>query len=580
MQPLDTPTNVTKSINDEDWSIISSSSDIDDDRSTTSEDLTVERDPLNLSINLNQVDQSANNGFAAMSNNFKIPVVRSSTTSRSGSTSTNNTNTNTNNKDRNDSIVTINTVKANDVILSKPEYSDTSSDYDGDVTNSDVSSDESSHSSPIIQPTLFGTYSINNRIKFYENLSKFNESIKQSSNKFYSNYAKSKFQQWNDYIIDSTDSLANSNPNSKSNANEPSDQGENLEDTIELIKHYETLNQKIESSSSDIEPSTSSINSEFPSQPLPVDSTSFYLFNKKYVQPLLLNTLQLIQGFMENNSDYLYYYIFGGILIALIPAFYSLTFIVSSIQSNIAPMFITPKPVPTYPLLSKFEPQFQSHIDHMSKIFEDLLYEDEAPQRVYLFFSKKGPKVSKWSKFIKERDWSEFDLIKKEFSEALEISQQNYNEFSKNFNEFSKSAKVIFDKNYRLGLKYSVVGANKVLSYSEVGAKQVYDFGSKYSEIAFDRALHYTKVGSTELINKSQSLHQFVKDQEIIDKLWKISNDTRSIVEDNFELFKKSSFKQNIDDIAVNIYEKSMDFITDIFGTRDKMPKDLIIIKL
>lgn len=223
------------SINDEEWAVISSGSDIEDEQSTTCS-------------NGNEVEKEVvtQDDSIASIRTLKLPTVDSRSSGIKeveGSSDS----------------------KANDI----NEVDEGSSVDTPDESSESDASEASSvpdESSPI-----------NTKIKFFENLSNINESIKQKSNDFYQNFTKIKLTQLSDYI------------------NEV--KGEGIPETNEVEDVH--INE-------DSDTLLNNLND---------DSCSFCKLT-------FIKSLNFIQSILDEHSDYLYYY---GIVISLFIA--SITYV-------------------------------------------------------------------------------------------------------------------------------------------------------------------------------------------------------------------------------------------------------------
>lgn len=336
---------------DEDWSIISSSSDVDDDQSTTSShDLTLDHqnDPLDLAENRKE-PRSSISSFTT----FKLPSIYSRSNS-SGS--------------KNDAETVIEPETTNDG-FQKGDSIDTGIDaglmgetnslYAASVSSlSEETNSDSESEQDLCDPEKLAESAISSKINFYENLSKINESIKQSSTNFYSNFAKVKIDQLNKYIADQRAQTVKEEPQEL-----VQEEQENLDDTIvELRTVEETV----------------------PTTPLPVDPVDKehqIQEEQRVFQKYLLQGLAYLQKFLESNSDYLYYYFFASVL-SLIPLYYVSCY------------------VTTYFVAEQDPENAIDYMRHMLQELEELMYEEEtASISAFSFFSKKKKRVNKIVKY-------------------------------------------------------------------------------------------------------------------------------------------------------------------------------------
>ena len=233
---------------EEDWSVISSSSDIDDDRSTTSS-----RDYRNDPLNLEDIEPESLNSLTFNSSSaysysespsiatLRLPLISSGSHGR----------------------------KTEFSGKSKPTVSDTtkSDSEHGDSRISDVVSITSGEETPSRRSENGDdTENPAKSACYLFGICQFNNSFKQKSNQFYANYAKIKLQQLNDYVA-----------NTKK---------EDLELTVEGLEPLQPLPT--------LEPVESLLQAQL----------------KAKVQKVLLYCINQIQSAMESNSDYLIYYLF------------------------------------------------------------------------------------------------------------------------------------------------------------------------------------------------------------------------------------------------------------------------------
>jgi len=240
----------------EDWAIISSSSDLDDE---SHNDRLLEVDSIHLEFDTETCDPSYPRDSVSSITTFKLPRVDDSNKVDDGSSSNNN-------------------------IESNIESSKCS------VDQSDLEPDfPSSQSLPNDNDIPVSQSPISSKIKFYENLSSLNESIKQKSDDFYQNFAKYKLDQLNNYI--SRDQIAYNNDVDHSGN----------DDTV--IVSADILAPK----------------------------TSVSAFQQVFVS----HPVRFFLRFLENHSKYLYYYAFVVCAIVASAAVYGMpSFIVNKKEST------------------------------------------------------------------------------------------------------------------------------------------------------------------------------------------------------------------------------------------------------
>lgn len=164
------------SINDEEWAVISSSSDIDDEQSTTS---------------------SSNGEGDCIIDDNEDPIVAGATISA-----------------QDDSIST----------LKLPPSKHINDDKIDEVSSIDTP-DEGSESEELLSNSLESSPIIS-KIRFFENLSSFNKSIKQKSNKFYDNLTGMKLNQFSYYTED--DNIPQIDPITKGHSNRDNSKPDNF----------------------------------------------------------------------------------------------------------------------------------------------------------------------------------------------------------------------------------------------------------------------------------------------------------------------------------------------------------------
>lgn len=256
---------------DEDWSIISSSSDIDDERSTTS------------SFEYQRATSGPTGVFGDVSGSkesLKVPrQFINNAASRSRSTANEQESWN----DLEDSQNTISTP---------------SGSSKGDIEVEEQGDEEED------------LIDVDSKIKFFENL---NDSIKQKSNQFYHDFAKVHLD---NYI---TEQQKHAGCNSSGSgvttcSNSSYSDGYDMDDTIELLADGSRV---IIGSPGELKPPS------LQEKPKPKQKKVKSKKNKK----LLIRAVEQLQIFLEAHSDYLYYYIFAAMIIGIIPAYFAANFV-------------------------------------------------------------------------------------------------------------------------------------------------------------------------------------------------------------------------------------------------------------
>ncbi|CUM55406.1 unnamed protein product [Debaryomyces fabryi] len=306
--------------NDEDWSIISSSSDMDDDQSTGSSALGSSKE-----LSLDQDKEVSSVGT------LKLPVIAPDfeTTSR------------------------IETAKSPKKPIVEPIIEDTSHDEDRHIDNV---------------------------IRFYENLSfktgKWNDSIKQKSSEFYQNVAKLRLEQFNKFIS-SKDAIDTASDKASDNNDVKRDVG--ALDIVDIAEAQRELTDDRKCKS----------NCGF--------------------------KLAALQDFMEENSEYLFYYFVSSILgvVSLLGLYYNVNW--NSILSH-------QKQLPTPSVLMTTLSYFDQTALKCRNYLEGLFYEDSYPTSKYFGLYQVAP--SKTIKFSKKMNtWKEYDYAR--LIEYLNIMKHN-----------------------------------------------------------------------------------------------------------------------------------------------------------
>lgn len=308
--------------NDEDWSIISSSSDMDDDQSTGSSALGSSKE-----LSLDQDKEVSSVGT------LKLPVIA-------------------------------------------PDFE----------TASKIEATKSPKK-PIVEPIIDDSSQnedrhIDNVIKFYENLSyktgKWNDSIKQKSSEFYQNIAKLRLEQFNKFIS-SKDAL-----------------------DVASNKAEEDNGDKADFKKSDI------VDVD-PAEAQPDQKSS-----RKCKENCVYLKFEGLQDFMEDNSEYLFYYFVSSILgvASLIGLYYNI---------NWKSVLCYRKQLPTPSIFMATLSYFDKTAFKCKTYLEDLFYEDSYPTSKYFGLYQMTP--SKTIKFSKKMNmWKEYDFAR--LNEWLRVMKQ------------------------------------------------------------------------------------------------------------------------------------------------------------
>ena len=308
--------------NDEDWSIISSSSDMDDDQSTGSSALGNSKE-----LSLDQDKEVSSVGT------LKLPVIA-------------------------------------------PDFETTSK-----------SETIKSPKKPIVEPIIddssqYEDRHIDNVIRFYENLSfrtgKWNDSIKQKSSEFYQNVAKLRLEQFNKFISSKDAIDAASNKADEDNG----DKGD--------VEASDVVNVDL----AEAQPDENN--------------------GRKCKANCVYLKFDGLQDFMDDNSEYLFYYFVSSILgvASLIGLYYNI---------NWNSVLCYRKQLPTPSVFMTTLSYFDKTAVKCKTYLEDLFYEDSYPTSKYFGLYQVTP--SKTIKFSKKMNlWKEYDLAR--LNDWLHIMKQ------------------------------------------------------------------------------------------------------------------------------------------------------------
>lgn len=509
---------------DEDWSIISSSSDldIDDERSTTSS-----QDYPQLIIN-DSTDLSI----------LKVPEQHVPQTSLKTGTTTHQ------NEEGNPNLETSQTT------ISTPSDSDLEMESDSNSILSGGSSNNNNDNS----------LNVGSKIRFFENLTQLNDSIKQKSNQFYYDFAKIHLDNYIDDQQHRQEELTN----------EETKEGEieeNLDDTIELVSNIESIpseNGVIDSSLSTIK------DSQVGDLILKHNDNNNNTIVARKSKPVLVRAVQNLQIFLDNHSDYLYYYMMAAMVVGIIPVIYSIKYV------------LVPKQVVEKPLTA---------FDKLNQMWDHLLYEEEQEvitKRSIFFIGSGGStttgkhKTNKLIKFINTLQYNFYDRALPQYYVMVDKMNFYGNRFWKQSQDLGAESliklKLWGDQSVVILNKYSVIGLRKFDYYSQVGL----DNFIKYRELSLDnlqrfysragflgkRYGHNVIVGSKcilkDITHQSQQLKTFMEEVFNSDSYDDLKENTHQqwthlISTYNFNaaaaVSTASKFKSRLDKNAVQIYK-------------------------
>ncbi|KAI5962156.1 uncharacterized protein KGF55_003232 [Candida pseudojiufengensis] len=483
---------------DEDWSIISSSSDFDDERSTTSstdQQYKNNFDPIQEGEDNEGINHSKNLTDSFDQSILKVPKLIAGQ------------------KDHQ-------FIKQSS-ISSSPRINSVSSISDS-ITSSN------SNSASALNEELSNSINVGSKIKFFENLNNFNESIKQKSNEFYSNFAKIKIDQLNKYIYDQhsiqggvvEDGVkldqeltqpTKENSEVQSEKKSPLDETD-LDDTIELVKsidkYHESQLLKYEQ-----EQNQNQIRKLNKPRRIPEIKT-----------PLGVKILSAIGNFLESNSDYLYYYLFV-FLVGLIPTIY----LVNNYLIQPTPTIIIKPPTLNDKIINYWnnliyeetelsnnnqyggffglykEPKKFIKVNRFSKVGESLKTHF---QKDFLKLKNVGKEVDK---FVLTNIAPNFQKLIIKTENGLLLTTKNLKIWSKQFEDFSG---VEFKKFENISKNtFNWLSKNSKDLFNQRGefcdkSREFLNNGSKYFEIFLNNA----NKGSKTLFNFSKNLIQDEKE--------------------------------------------------------------------
>ena len=317
---------------DEDWSIISSSSDFDDDRSTTSSD---GKHNIGLDEQLESLD--------AGSSVFKVPRL-------------------------------VPGFDKQGQVESTPDTGKSSRVVNDEIDNSPLSFSLVSRLDDSGSDSLSHSISVGSKIKFFENMSLFNESIKQKSSDFYSNYAKDKIDQLNRYVSEQNKSVGLDCE--LEHSNEEAIRGQQVEDiSSSVTAEIDTdLEDTIELQANEKQEIKESPKEKLaPNHPNVKSSET-----KRATDSLKVRVVRFTQDFLDSHSEYLCYYLFA-LLIGLVPAVYAMYHFVSVKES---------KPVTMY--------------DKLNYYWDNIVYEEAPATSNFFQFHSKKSKVNRFVNYGKQ----------------------------------------------------------------------------------------------------------------------------------------------------------------------------------
>ncbi|KAG7662768.1 uncharacterized protein J8A68_003691 [[Candida] subhashii] len=292
---------------------------------------------------------------------------------------------------------------------------------------------------------------IGEKISFFENLSRFNPLISQKSDDFNANYAEEKMERIKTYISDQHEQLKETptDENATSSANEtPSE-------------HYVYA-------ISDDSKTTPSVT--------PISSRPQKVMKRKKV---LIECLEQLELFLERNSDFLYYYLFGFV-VSIIALGYGLN----------------------YYLYTKAEQAPTTSLDLLSQFWDNMLYEKQASNRGLFSFAKAETKVSRLNK-LSHMFEQRVEIYGASFANKAPVLQRFVTKKFLDFKDLGqigisrldamgKQALKAYSRieNINIG-KFSKVGYTAIGSYFATG----WDKLDKYSRLGLNSSDKYSRLG-------------------------------------------------------------------------------------
>ncbi|KAI5949164.1 hypothetical protein KGF57_004762 [Candida theae] len=420
--------NVGSNSLEEDWSIISSSSDFDDERSTTSSD---------GKHNIESDDQfgSSDAGDGSI---FKVPKL-------------------------------VPGVDKQGSIRAAPDtrkLSGGSEEFNGSPSSLSTASRSDGDS---VSHELANWANVGSKIKFFENMSMFSESIKQKSSDFYSNYAKDKIEQLNKYVSEQNMSVGLDGA-----AEEAGCERHGLE-TLTAAPQAEIdtdMEDTIELQARERKEATEAAKQEVYQEP-PISNKVQTKTNPTSHKVRIINA---VQNFLDTHSEYLCYYLFA-ILVGLIPAIYTIHHF-ASVKAS--------KPVTFY--------------DKCNQYWTDLVYEDAPVSSNYFAFRTKKLKVNRFVSYSKQ--------LRTSLEPSLALVRQWSNEvvaeavpIVNNWLSKTSNAVMLVSKNSQQWLKDASVVAQKELASLKEFASQAGENASVYSHLGMKYASRHGKIFAGQLSN-------------------------------------------------------------------------------
>ncbi|KAI5969617.1 hypothetical protein CANMA_001280 [Candida margitis] len=456
---------------DEDWSIISSSSDFDDERSTTSSD----GKPLNTGadnhLETSDIDSSI----------FQVPKLIPGLGEE---------------EEGEEEVVLL---SGNGLTTSKGKGTDGSEREPSEY--SPLSFSSGSQLDDSVSEELAKSANVGSKIKFFENMSMFNESIKQRSSEFYSNYAKDKIDQLNRYVNEQNRNvvLESTENGDKSQEGRASGSGgdaasslevdTDLETTVELQAQDDTKPQQLPSAASNAEPT------------IPADYIS-----SKNTSSFKVRVVKAVQDFLDSHSEYLYYYLFA-IVVGIIPAAYVIHHMVSPKE---------PEPVTAYETLSHY--------------WDNFVYEKTPASSNFFAFGHKKLKVNRFVKYAKQVRTSlepKLTSVRELASQALDdavpitndwlrrsqnalkLVSKNAGRWYEETTRFSKrefkTLKELASKGSVVAAEYGKIGSGYISQNGRIVASNLSNYTRKSVNVLHDWA-HATSAGAAVYIDKSARL--------------------------------------------------------------------------
>ncbi|KAI5954381.1 hypothetical protein KGF54_002156 [Candida jiufengensis] len=528
---------------DEDWSIISSSSDFDDERSTTSS--TDHQYKVNLNLDQGGGDKEIKKTDLKNSINQSI-------------------------------------LKVPNLIATEDDQNIELSTSSPQILNSSSIPESNTSSNSILSDDLSNSINVGSRIKFFENLNDFNESIKQKSNDFYSNFAKIKIDQLNRYIYDQhssiNDSAADDNKDSEQQPTDVKKEKKlsvdetDLDDTIELVKSIDKYQEiKVLQNNSKKE--------DLKTIDKPQEDS------KNIRKPLGAKFLSAIENFLESNSDYLYYYLFVFV-VGLIPTIY----LVNNYINQPLPTTIVKSPTLNDKIINYWNnlvyeetevindrgifgfharPKKLIRVNKLSKLAKSL---KANLQNDYLKLTNVGKEIDK---FVVKNIAPNLQKIIAKVENGVLLTSKNLQTLGEKLRDFGHikfhQISKISRSSYEVLKKYSQTGLTEIINQEKFFTEKAINFfkqSSNQFQVFLNNASHASKFIFTKskdvLVDQSINFKNFLSNvnkantkigQYGLSKFKQLSNDTQ-----NLWLIYSPKFSNLITQESIFIYKKSLDF--------------------